>query len=1013
MRKGKTLRRALLIALLSAAAPSSPGSQTVPIEGQSHLSIEMDEGDLVIFGSNRNRVEVRGEGSLSTDATTISLRRFGRGSAPVTVTCPEGMILVVQLGSGNARFVNTRGTHDIRLETGEVSLIAVAGVVQISLGKGRILGDLYPDGGGRLEVAQGEIGIRLRDGPQAELSLFVGEGTARLAAPSFVNAELEARTDEGTIRSRLDRSLSLSSDDGAKYARGTLGEGGKLLRITVRRGDIELSSNADEGEPLPLYSIPKAKEKITINGALESAWGEALTFALGSEGEVRLLWDDSWLFVCALLPFIEPLNAIAIEPDDARIHEDDAFSVFLRGENYAYRLSVNPLGTLYDAQTLEESEDSSWNSEAVARTTLFASAWVVEIAIPLARVGVVPQKNFDAHFEQVPDGEALRAFFVLAPAGEEASFSVRVEGNGEIPLEVLSEALGIPREGRIYPSTVGSLGLWLRCLGWFGGFDVSVAGDTLVIALDEPRAFFVEEVQVFGVSVFSEPFCRERLGWQNGWTTQETVETRRQATENLYRQYGYALAAAKTQRVAKTLLLEVDEGVLETISVVGASRVASSEVVREVEAVLNVPYHAPTVQEILTSAQNRLRAKHGAFRGLENKGATRANDKWTLQLVVKEEPPLQPHLSPTVRYSSVHGWEPGAVAQLSRGGKHLVAGLAFLEGIRPSDSRRYRWNYRIGVLFPLSRDLSGGVHGSRWTKMPLWQGAGSLLDSLAELLTGSSSATYYASVSRSLFLRWRPRSRTLWEVGFSNEEVRSLRRAVDRSLLGFHPRESNRPVDDGESLYVFVRGSLDGRDRPILSKDPFVFTAPPSIAVANGIWTEIVGEAGTFQPLRRPGVTKHKGDLFFVRVLGDLRAYGSLSDSASLGVRIRGQWSLDFLPSHLSAWLGGGNTLPGWRTSRLFGDGGMVGNVELRFRTRQGGLFVACFGDGGFVRPAKGISRVQSAFDVGFGGGVEMTRERNRRLGAELFRFDVAFPLTRLNAEKWAPNVVLRLNRRF
>lgn len=1009
MRKEKVLEIVFLL-LLSKIALSSAENRTIPLEGQSHLLIEMDEGDLVIFGSNRTYIETRGELSLSTDMTTVSLKRFGKGSAPAMVTCPEGMSLVVQLGNGNARFVKTRGTHDIRLETGEVFLISVVGVVRISLGKGRILGDLYPDGGGRIEIAQGDIGIRLRDGPQSELSLFVGEGTARLTVPSFVNAELEAHTDEGAIQSQLDSPLSLSSEDGVKYARGTLGEGGELLRVAVRRGNIELTPDIEE-EPLPLYSIPKAKEKVTINGALESAWGEARTFALGSEGEIRLLWDDSWLFVCALLPLLEPLNAMAIEPDDARIHEDDVFDVFLGEESRAYRLSVNPLGTLYDAQTLDEEEDPSWNSDTRVQTALFASAWVVEMAIPLDRVGIVPEKNFDVHLEQVPTGEAFRASFVLAPVSEEASFSVRLEGNEKIPLEVLSDALGISREGRIYPSTAGSMELWLRCLGWFESVEVSVAGDTLVIALSEPKAFWVEEVQFLGVSVFSERFCRERLSWQNGWITQETIEARRQTMENLYRQYGYELVAVKTTWVDKTLLLEVDEGILEAISVTGTSRIAPSEVIREMESVLNVPYHAQTVQEAIASAQTRLRAKYPIFRGLENKGTTRTNDKWTLQLLVKETPPLQPSFSPTVRYSIVHGWEPGARVQLSRGRGHLVVGLAFLEGIRLSGDRTYQWNYRISILFPLSRFFSVGVQGLRWTRIPLWQGTGSLLDSSSELLTGNSSATYYASELRSLFIRGKPSSRILWDVGFSNEEVRSLRRIVDRSLLGFRPRNGNRPVDDGERLYAFVHGTFDGRDRSVLSKDPFVLTAPPTISVAHGVWMEVTVEGGTFKPFRRPDALKQKGEVSFIRVVGDLRAYMSLSALASLDARVRWQWASDFLPSQLGIWLGGGNTLPGWRTSRLLGDKGMVSNVEFRFRARKGGFFVACFGDGGFVRPAKGIR--QSAFDLGFGGGTEMTRWQNRGIGAELLRFDVAFPLTKLKTAKRSPNFVLRLNRRF
>jgi hypothetical protein len=1018
----------------------SQETRTVDVDGLSQLAIELDNGNVLVVGSNRNVIVLAGDVDVSTDATVVTVKRAGASTSPVSVACPEGLALAVRVGTGDVRLVNTRGAHDISVESGDISLEGVAGAIRVSVGSGRISGDFYPDNGGRIETALGNVDVRLRDGPRSELSVFAAEGTVRLVVSALVNAELDAQTDAGTIRSRLENALSLSSDGESKRAVGTLGDGGPLVRVTVRRGNIELESDAAaNGSPeRQRVPVPFARAAVVVKGESEPIWGDASAFPLriasdDDSGEVRLLRDASHLFVYAALPVGDwnKVKAIAVEPDDASVNDDDAFDVFIGVEERAYRVSVNVLGSVYDARTLNESEDASWDADVVARTELIASSWVVELAIPFTSIGVTPVEGLelDADFAYVSpnhnESTPAETRLTFTSAIEASSTLLSVHGNGDVPLSAILRAVRIGLDGRIREPETATLESRLRRLGWFESVRVSVSDDSVVVELEGLRAFEVQDIRFLGLSVVSESFCRDRLGWRTGWTTLETVEARRRLTENFYRAQGYEITTVKTWLVGKTLFVDVDEGVIEDVIVSGASRIEPSEVAREMKSVVNVPFRAQAVADALALARERLSAVHGAFRGLSSEGPEREEGRWALRLKVEEAPKLHKQVIPTIRYSSVHGWELGAFAHVFReatGPGHLVAELSHLEGIRRVDGDDYAWNYRVGVLVRLSPGgaITAGTDWSRRTKMPIWQGTGSLLDSSVAFFAGGGSASYYALVSRSFFLRLLPSSRIPLDIGFARDEARSLRRIVWRSALGSRVTDDNRPIDDGESVYAFVRWSLDGRDRRVASVDPFVRSAQPSVSVENGIWVGISGESGTFVPRNRPGIGKLKGDLLFARILGDARFYAKLTESASLDVRLRGQWAHDFLPAQLGVWLGGGNTLPGWSESRLFGDTGAVAGFELRRQMTKWGLFATGFGNCGFVRPAKGVWRPPVLFDVGLGVGVELSRlgvsaatAGAEALSAELVRLDVAFPITVLDPESPSPTVVLRLNRRF
>jgi hypothetical protein len=77
---------------------------------------------------------------------------------------------------------------------------------------------------------------------KSDWSISTGDGSISVELPGNIDAELDAQSNDGRVRANgFNSSISSRNDDDHGSARGTLGKGGRTLR--VRSGDGSIAIN--------------------------------------------------------------------------------------------------------------------------------------------------------------------------------------------------------------------------------------------------------------------------------------------------------------------------------------------------------------------------------------------------------------------------------------------------------------------------------------------------------------------------------------------------------------------------------------------------------------------------------------------------------------------------------------------------------------------------------------------------------------------------------------------------
>lgn len=167
--------------------------------------------------------------------------------------------------------------------------------------------------------------------------------------------------------------------------------------------------------PRPTGRATRAAGLISIDGTLdEPAWAEAevMTGFVQSlpddgmpateESEVRMLFDDEYLYIGALLHDSRPdlLVSGTLERDHPGVsaHDIDLFGVFLDtflDRRNGYLFLVNPGGAIRDGQAFDNSRNLDFAWEAVVRlaTRIHDEGWTVEMAIPWTTLRFDPSRE--------------------------------------------------------------------------------------------------------------------------------------------------------------------------------------------------------------------------------------------------------------------------------------------------------------------------------------------------------------------------------------------------------------------------------------------------------------------------------------------------------------------------------------------------------------------------------------------------------------------------------------------
>ena len=193
-----------------------------------------------------------------------------------------------------------------------------------------------------------------------------------------------------------------TDDPGTRWLqRALLGTALLLIGFTAVAAQDRPESGAQPPAALKDVIAVRTTEPIDVDGHLdEPAWRLATAATdfvqqQPDEGqparlrtEVRFLYDDSTLYVGAMLHDDEPKRVVINElKRDFAEANNDLFGVVLdtfRDRRTAYGFVTNPGGAQRETQAYDrgEKDDASWNAVWVAKTAILEDGWSVEMAIP-------------------------------------------------------------------------------------------------------------------------------------------------------------------------------------------------------------------------------------------------------------------------------------------------------------------------------------------------------------------------------------------------------------------------------------------------------------------------------------------------------------------------------------------------------------------------------------------------------------------------------------------------------
>lgn len=204
---------------------------------------------------NRVRVEAR---SPREKREFIGIGNFTSPSVSFVVRLPKDVKLTARTGDGSIVVESLSGTVNLRsgdgsirasdvtgdltahTDDGSMTIVNVNGRVSIESGDGSIrvegrVEDLHAKSG------DGSIVIEAGDGSEmkGDWDVSTGDGSITFRVPQRFNAEIDADSRDGRVRSRIEGLEAARNDDDRGTLRGRIGNGGH--KVTLRTGDGSIS----------------------------------------------------------------------------------------------------------------------------------------------------------------------------------------------------------------------------------------------------------------------------------------------------------------------------------------------------------------------------------------------------------------------------------------------------------------------------------------------------------------------------------------------------------------------------------------------------------------------------------------------------------------------------------------------------------------------------------------------------------------------------------------------------
>lgn len=166
----------------------------------------------------------------------VRLRAFtGNGDVVVDKASND---VEIRTGNGDVRISMTAGQVDVTTGNGELDIDGATGPVRASTGNGRVFVGTA-SGPVTARTGNGEIDVRMKAlTGNADMVFSTGNGSVTVALPGTFNGEVDATTGNGEFRS--DFEIKVMGRLNPRHIRGTIGNGGRMVKMTTGSGRLEL-----------------------------------------------------------------------------------------------------------------------------------------------------------------------------------------------------------------------------------------------------------------------------------------------------------------------------------------------------------------------------------------------------------------------------------------------------------------------------------------------------------------------------------------------------------------------------------------------------------------------------------------------------------------------------------------------------------------------------------------------------------------------------------------------------
>ncbi len=556
--------------------------------------------------------------------------------------------------------------------------------------------------------------------------------------------------------------------------------------------------------------------------------------------------------------------------------------------------------------------------------------------------------------------------------------AIEVEGNRDIPISAVLEKIPFQSGDIISIDELSWLSREFEALDWFSDVHIETSdaireeveeGDetpltsifkvTLRIHLTEAPTSVVDSLSVQGNRYLISPFLRAAFGLKRERTSIESLNTKCQLIENLYRHHGYELAQV-THRFSDThLLIEVDEGHLDDLRFSGNRRIKRPELVDTLGFKQGDAYSKQIGTTRLNQMRTRLSETNPYFKSIKSWGVKRDGDQNVLAIEIEERSRIKVNWRPILDFNRVHGLILGGGGVLS-----TIEANAQIYGQVSNGLSSKIWNYQLGAenswFDRHALTIGGSVYQqtdanryARWSKGGEFLGA---------FFLGSVSLDYYQRKGYQARVKGELTRSMNITLEFTDEDHEILFKSTDWSLLNSNtPKRGNLRIDEGHLRSVTVGYNLNS-------------LKAPAHQMQNDYRTKH-GWRGNFSV--EYADKRLNSDFDFNLYRFTVVRYNQLFNNHHLNFRLIGGFSDGPLPRQRLLYLGGINALRGYDSKEFAGDNILLFNMEYRIyfaKTRylddsEGPLgVIAAFldtGDAWFYDEAPRFDRFNTSVGVG------------------------------------------------